>query len=231
MKNKPIFILQILAGAYWVLYFLGFFEFNLRDVVWDAEQITIHLMILLFSIGFAFSFFKPQISGVIFQIWHFLIWVLSLTIWPDAGMVLILAAPVLPLGVFFFYHGYKEVAISPPPLKKKWNLILQLLFVNYTVISILGLFAAPNRPEGIDFISMPFVFIPIFTIALLVLFILSWRNKVITGILLIIWYVLAGVVAFLYPEIPNQEGPILMFGFPILIQGILYVNYYIKFEK
>ena len=231
MKKSSHILLQIFTGTYWLLYILGFsnWDFNIKE--WDTELISIHLLILLFTIGFAFTFIRQYFAGITLQLWNFLVWVFALTLWTEAGMVLLLAAPVLVLGVFLFYSGLVKRGKIDTRNKTKWEVILQALMVNYVLISLLATFFGPNRPEDFNLWEMPMLIIPLFALTLLAIFALSWKHKLASGVLLIIWYALAYVFNTIYPEVPNQEGPILLFGLPILVQGVLYVAYHVNFIK
>lgn len=230
MNKSTIILLEILTGLYWFNYMVMFFSFDLASIEWDIEQVTVHLMMFLFSVAFAFSFIRIELAGVLLQLWNFLVWVFALTVWPDAGMVLLLAAPALVLGVFMLYFGLLRYGRISNDLKSRWHFILQSLMLNYFFIALLGTFVGPNRPEDFSLWSMPMLIIPLFTFALIVVFVISWSRKFLTGILLIVWYVMAGVFQSIYPEVPNQEGPILLFGFALLVQGVLYIVFHLKFR-
>jgi hypothetical protein len=231
MKLKTTFWLKIGLGVYLALYLVEFLDTDLKNWVWNAEQVTVFGLMVLFTFAFIVSWFNQIIAGILFQLWHFLVWIFSLTIWPDAGMVLVLALPVLPFSVFMLFYGLKEKELVQNDIRSKWRIVLQQLMIHYFVLMGLITFVSPNRSVDINLLSYPYLLIPLMFGIVFFAFILSWKVKKWAGITLLSWYILAIIFRFTYPEIPNVEGPILMFGLPILIQGILYIQYSSRFKN
>ena len=238
-KHRSSRILRILAGIYLALYLFMFFiepliqlEFSgFRDEFESigSEAITTLLVFLVFVAGFVWSWYNEKIAGIILLVWNALVWICALYIWTDAGMVLVLAVPVLPLGVFFIQHWYQTTSEPQLSTQRQWKLVLQLLMANYTVLYLLAVIDDVIAPDRLDFITMPGVLMIVVFIIFALGFLLSWKWPLLAGLLCILWYVIVLFMTVQYFEFVDR-GPAAFFGVVILLQGILYLLYHFRFE-
>jgi hypothetical protein len=226
MKRR---VLQLLASGYLALYLAGIVVglFQREMSFSDTGDLLVMLMFLLIMAGCLISWFHEYAGGIILQIWNILIWILSLFVWTDDGMVLVLAFPVLVIGVLLNLNAYKKSEGERKAVYLKWKFVLRRLIVNYTIlyfIMVLYDMLAENVP---DLTSLPFIIFPVLLTIYLAGFILSWRKELPAGILFVVWYLIVVAGTILYPEFGNN-GPYILFGFPIFLQGLFYIRLTIK---
>ena len=184
----------------------------------NFEHITVLFMFLLFAIGLGVSWFNEKIGGLLFQIWHLLIWVLSFFYWSDAGMIIVLSVPILFIGVYIFHSGFKNDKGKHLEKHQIQKHLLNVLMLNYAVlysaVAITELFQDFNK-----YLEIPFLLFPLLYLVFIIAFIFSWKKEQLAGIFLILWYLGVFISSFMYSEFAN-EGPLLAIGLTILIQGI-----------
>ncbi|NNF36918.1 MAG: hypothetical protein HKN68_22640 [Saprospiraceae bacterium] len=231
------------VSIYGLLYFLLFafpiiisgFDPN-HFVAGSTEMITVFIAALIFIFGAAYSWVHQKIGGLIICFWHFIVWVFSLFIWPEAGMILVLILPMLYVGVFLIRNWYKNNKEQYQDEVLSTKLLLQILVINYAVIYLLIVFANvfPNLlgwklNTNVDdlatwgYNSTLGISLIITFILFITGFILSWKSQFVAGILFILWYLIIAILIFMFPEFANS-GPSLFSGLVILVQGILYIQ-------
>jgi len=231
MKNIAKSLLPILISIYGLLYVTTFLPtiFTGENFSLNGEEISILIMMLLFVTAAVLSWFNALIASYLLMFWHFMVWVLSYLFWTDAGMVLFFAFPALLLAIFLNikYKRQKHKLVN----KQRWNQTLGLLLANCGVTYLLVIFSDIYGDGFQKYFEMPYLIF--FFLALLFLFgfWFSMENKLQSGIFLILWYIVLAIAALSYVELRN-EGPITIFGAPILVIGILYIiNYFLAPQK
>lgn len=228
IRNK---ILQIITAIYGVLYFIGFIIpfFTGEMSLSNSEDMTVLIAFLFFLCGFIISWFNEKIGGYLLQAWVVLIWALGLFFWPDADMAMLLAVPVLVIGVFLNRKFCLKYCNYAPGTQKDWKNTLQLFLYNYAILYLLVAVSDLIHGKNSDYLSMPSILFPV----LLVLFIagvaLSYRKELIAGILFLVWYIIVILGSVFYFDFYNT-GPWFVFGITILLHGILYLVYHFKFK-
>jgi hypothetical protein len=214
---KPI---QYITLAYAILIIL----FGIED--YFPLKVCIPLLVL-FIVGFSFSWYNGVITGILFFLCNIGFWVAeSLFIKKAGGFGMILGVPLLVLGVLYIVSEYKTRKESPPTKNQQWRIALRLLVANYTILYLIFIIKDYGKPNLFIWPGVIlFGLLAIYLIGLL----LSWKWELITGILFIIWYACL-FIPVLQP-IVYYIGPVKLFGLPILIQGILYLNYYFTFKS
>jgi hypothetical protein len=115
MKTMSSKILQIITTIYCALYFIGFIIpfFTGEMSLSNSQDISVLIAFLFFLCGSIISWFNEKAGGYMLQAWVMLIWALGFFYWPDADMVMLLALPILVVGVFLsrkFFLRSKEPA-------------------------------------------------------------------------------------------------------------------------
>lgn len=244
MKKSKFNILALLVAIYGVLYLLEIigplFNSEIRSHTNSTEQVTVIFAFILFLAAAIYAWFDKMKAGILLMVWHFIVWAFASLIWKDAGMVLLLIFPMLFPAVFLVKQWYVETIDFYKPEFRQWKLVLRLLLINYAAIYLLTilsdivprLFGWPS-PNGIlnvwSYASALGVMLIFNAILFFVAFIVSWKSELITGILLIVWYIIVGVLVQQSPVFANS-GPWEYLGLPIMVQGIFYVIYSFKFE-
>jgi len=247
-SNSSSKALRIIIVGYCLLYFAGFIfpiiTGNSSNELSKVELYTVPLAFLVFLTGTIYSFINEKISGIIILLWHFVVWVFSLLLWPDAGMVLVLIFPVIIPAIFMIRNWYSENnAAYKAQWWTRWRLTLRIFMVNYAVIYLLVVFSnvVPkllgwNLVSPVDDLAVWSYtsFLGISLIFLLALFffgfVVSWKSELIAGIVFIVWYISILMLAMNFPEFANS-GPSGIFGITILVQGILYIFFYFKLRQ
>lgn len=226
--NKP---LQIGASLYGILYFVGIAlpvltgEFNGGKF----ENISVLAMFLFFIGGLIYSWFNEHISGLLFQIWYLIIWILSYFFWPGAGLVLVMSFPILLIGIFMYQNAFvKRIKNSSTKLKLEKHL-LSVFMLNYAILYIVV--AIPKLLQNFTkYLEQPYLIFSLLLLVFLISFIFSWKKELFAGILLIIWYLIVIISSYTSSEIYN-ESPSFVMGLTLLIQGILFIKYDTKQKK
>jgi hypothetical protein len=227
MKKKSTKTLQIIVGVYAIIYLTGiiswFFESEVSFL--NLKDSAFFLLFFVFMLGFALSWTREKIAGIILMIWNVFVWILDLFLsrGPDSGMLIIMAAPVLIFGAVLTLRWYKTSRVTQPSLEQQWKFILRILLLNYSLLYVIYLIADIIYEEPINLLTIPGIIFPVILILFLVGFILSWKYELYAGIVFIIWYCVVLSSSICYSEI-STRGPIAMFGVTILVQGIIYIN-------
>jgi hypothetical protein len=227
IRNK---ILQVLTAIYCVVYFIGFIIpfFTGEMSLTKLQDISVLIAFLFFLCGFVVSWFNEKIGGYLLQLWVIMIWALGLFYWPDADMVMILAVPVLIIGVFLNRKVYLKSAESVTK-QMDWKYTLQLFLHNYVYLYLLVVVSDLTHSKHLDYLSIPFILFPILLIFFIAGVSLSYRKEFIAGIILLLWYAIVIIGSVSYFSFYNT-GPWFVFGIPVLLHGILYLIYHFKIK-
>lgn len=218
-------VLQLLASGYFVLYLAGIIVGIIQHDISFSEigdLLGIGLF-LFFTAGLIILWFNEFAGGILLLVWHILVWILSLFVWPDAGMVLVLALPVLVIGVLLNLSAYKKSGGSRRPEALQWRFVLRLLLVNYTILYFILVLHDITRTEIPDYTGMPFLLFPVLLVVFAAAFSLAWKREFVAGILFIIWYLIVLFATIQYPEF-TDKGPYIMIGFPLFMHGLFYIR-------
>jgi len=84
---------------------------------WDLEMIFVKLLFVVFLVGYFYSWKNERIAGLIFLFWFILmvcmaIWV-STTLHRDSDMAIVMAIPLLVIGILFIVSWYKKRRATP----------------------------------------------------------------------------------------------------------------------
>ena len=240
MKLKSTLIIRIALIVFTVIYAATILEplINPQD---DAavtpsqwEIITVVGCFILYLAGVIFSWFNLKWSGIILIAYHFLVWLFAMTLWHQAGMVLFLVFPILVCAVLLLRNWaiQEEEIINRDIIATQYT--LDLLLVNYSiiyllvvVIQVLSSYAnvefATSGNNTLNLNSLAGIVLLIellvFTSALLIL----KKHRILSGILLIIWY--AGIVILSFTNFDFfNSGPWVFIALPVLINGIFYIK-------
>lgn len=244
-KQPKSLILKIIISIYGLIYFAGFVIpmvgktiDDLKSTMPVVEIYTVPLAGVLFVIGATIVWFDERIGGILLLFWHFIVWFFSMYLWREAGMVLILIFPMLYPPVLLILNWYKKSYEKYSKPVNQWKLVLNVLMANYFFIYILiviaevipKLFGIVLRDDPTVLNDWNYNTKEIFLlIALLILFVTSslsaFKSVLISGILLVLWYILLLYLKSISYEFADS-GPWLLFSLPILIQGVLYIYLY-----
>lgn len=242
--SKALRVLVVFYGlAYAFLFILPMLTMNesTSDYVPTKTEIaTTVFAFMVYLSGTIVMFYNEKLGGIVLSLWHFVIWLFAFSIWPDAGMVLILCFPVLIMAVFLMLNWYKKNDKRYQSGINRWKLVLKLLTINYTAIYLWVALAQIGPKsfgwtinENIDQLGAweYSVFSKVVLLVLLGFYLLgvglSNRSKWVAGLIFIIWYISVLILSYENLEF-GHSGPYAVFGVVILAQGVLYLAYYMK---
>ncbi|MEE9461188.1 MAG: hypothetical protein V3V53_05115 [Bacteroidales bacterium] len=104
-------MLYILTLIFAVFYTFIFVDEAFPLPVNNLDQLCVILLFLFFVIGFVFSWFREKTAGYIFILWYILEVLVGIFIWDDAGMVLVLGFPLLPIGIFYLVYARRKMKV------------------------------------------------------------------------------------------------------------------------
>lgn len=223
--GRPL-VLYVFSCLYALLYLLFIIGEGISFKTFNLESASVLSLFLFYLTAFVLSWFREKTAGYMFVSWYVLMMALAIHIWTDAGMTIIMGFPLLPIGAFYVLYAYKKSLDTPPEVYQQWSLVLRLLISAYAAIYIIGMvdnFTGITEP---DFISEPYQYLTILLAIFLIGFGFSWKNELISGIILALWYLGILVLLRYFPGLPNKVGPMRLLGFPILVQGFLYILYW-----
>ena len=234
MKAKTTKILQIITGVLTVLYFAGiaisFLEGGLSSL--DLIDYLSLALLLFFMLGFALSWKREEMAGIILMVWNAGAWIFDLCLIRDRDMffISIIAAPVMVIGALFLLQWYKTTKVTGASGQQQWKFILRVLLVNYSVLYAIVVLSELFGGNHNDYLSLPFILYPLLLLIFLVGFVLSWRREFYAGFIFLFWSVIMYYGSIAYIEF-RQSGPWILFGIPILLQGILYIKHHYQFRS
>jgi hypothetical protein len=181
--------------------------------------------------GFALSWTREKMAGIIFMVWNAGIWIygLILTRGRDGGMFCIMAVPVLVIGALLLFRWYKTTEVPVPSEQQLWKFILRVLLINYAVLYAIMVISELTVGKSLDYFSLPFILFPMLLMIFIVGFILSWKREFQAGIIFLLWYAIMLFGSVAYFEF-RDSGPWILFGVPIILQGLFYIKNHISFK-
>jgi hypothetical protein len=229
-------VLKLIATGYLAIYLIsivgGIIQHDLSFS--ETADILALLLFIFFASGYAVSWFNETAGGILFQLWHLAIWILSLFVWDytgndtmEVGMVFLLAFPVLIIGVLQNLSACNRSGGKKRTDEMQWRFVFRLLLINYTVlyfVLVLSDLLAKNLP---DMMSWPFILFPVLLVIYISGLFLSWTNAYIAGILFVFWYLIIVAATIISPDF-SRNVPYSILGFPILLQGLLYFKHKIR---
>ena len=233
MKSKSTKTLQILTIVGAVLYFAGtamsiiFGDLTLVNL---QDYLTL-VLLLVFIAGFVLSWTNKKMAGIIFMIWNAGIWIFDLYLFREAdySMMSAAASSFMVIGAFFLLEWYKTSKATVPSKPQQWKFILRVLLINYAVLYSIVVLSELFAGEGVNFFSFPFIIYPLMLLIFLVGFLLSWRREFLAGFIFLSWFAISLFATLAYSEF-SRLGPWVVFGLPILLQGIFYIINHRKFR-
>lgn len=172
-----------------------------------------------------------SILGIIFLLIYVILWII-----PTGGMGNIFGLPLFVIGVMFMASNYNK-NLSRPTKKQKWNYLLQLLLVCFSLlymISIIGNFTPSqsiigSNADNINVFDWPGMILILLLLLYAIGFSLSWKNKLAAGIIFIIWY-----FGLIVARLLIESNDLIFFsntGIVVLLLGILYIYYHSSISK
>jgi hypothetical protein len=235
MKSASYKTLQILTGVYAALYLAivlgsligGDISFS------DLNGYLFVILFLMFLVGFVLSWTREKIAGIIFMFWIAGVWIVDLGLirGRESGFFSIMAVPVLVISVFLLLRWYRSGSIPVPSEQLQWKFILRILLINYAVLYAIVVISELVAGDPHDYFHLPYVIFPLLLLVFILGFAISWKWEFLAGIIFLSWSVglLAGFIK--YTEFFNS-GPWIVFGIPILLQGLFYIkNHYLYRSK
>jgi len=191
----------------------------------NLSQLCVILLFLFFVIGLVFSWFRERTAGYIFILWYILEVLAGSLIWDDAGMVLVLGFPLLPMGIFYLLFANRKDRDPPAPAHEQWKLFLRHSILAGAAIHFIIITANFLKLPPLEWLSGPYPYLILVIIIYLLATVFSWWNELITGLLLTGYYIV--IIYLLETKIIDEMGPYGLFTFPVLIMGLLYLVYWI----
>ena len=225
-KSSLAKTLLILTGICALLYCASFaIEFILGDSSFSNLKHNLRFVLLLiFLTGYALSFTRKRMGGIIILIWNAGVWIFYLLLNrnTDEGEMF-MGLPVMVFGALFLLEWHKNSKATLPAAKQQWKYVLRVLLINYAVLYGIVVISELTSGNGINYFSLPNIIGPLLLLIFLVGFVLSWKKELFAGFIFLIWC----VVLILAPtdEI-LKGGPWSVAIIPILIQGVLYIYLY-----
>lgn len=234
MKSKSLRNLRIMTGLYAVLYLTGIVIsiYNSELSFQRSIDILFLFLFLLFLSGIPFLWRRVRVAGIIFMVWNAGIWILDLG--PgrgnDSGMPSIMAVPAMVIGSFLYLEWYKTFRNPQSSVASNWKFILRVLLINYSVLYTIVVISEQFSDKIYDYFSLPFVLFPILFLVFIIGFIFSWRREFQAGWIFVLWYIILFAGSVGYFEF-RDSGPWIMFGIPLLLQGLFYIKNHLWYKS
>ncbi|WP_372950814.1 hypothetical protein [Mariniphaga sp.] len=234
MKSKSNKTLQIITSIYAVLYFALIANAYIKGYV-SFSNLNHNLqlvLLLIFLLGFILSWTSKKMAGIMLMIWNAGVWILALYFEKgdnDSPMAGVMATPIMVFGAIFLLEWYKTTKSTMLSEKQQWKYVLRVLLINYAVLYGIAVFSDLSYGKGVDYFSLPYIIFPLLLLIFLVGFLLSWKREFYAGFIFLFWCVVYLCFAIAYTEI-LQAGPWIIFGIPILFQGIFYIKNHYEFR-
>ena len=235
MKSTTTKTLQILTGVFAALYFIftaiSLFNEGGLSVLNTIDYLSL-VPLLIFMAGFALSWTRQKMAGIILMVWNAGVWIYALYLnggQPDTEMRCMIAIPIMVIGAFFLLQWYKTTKVTVSSKKQQWKFILRVLLINYAVLYAIVVFSGLSAGESVHYFSLPFILFPLLLIVFIGGFALSWKSEFYSGFIFLFWYAILLFGTIAYSEF-FSSGPWIMFGIPILLQGIFYLNQHYQYK-
>jgi len=233
MKSKTTRVLQSITGVYAALYVtaivVSFFQ---GDLTFSSLLDTMLLIpVLIILAGAVLSWTRVKMGAILLMAWTACVWFYDLFLarGPDSGMVSIMAVPAMVLGVLLVLEWYKTNESAVPPKQLQWRYLLRVLLVNYMVLYAIVVFSELVKGKPYDYFSLPFILFPLLLLVFLAGFALAWKRELLAGILFLLWSAIMIAGSVTYFDF-GDSGPWLLFGLPVLLQGVLYLNQHFQYR-
>ena len=234
MKSKSSKTLQIITGVFALLYFALIANAFLQgNMPLDVNGVLTLVLLVVFLAGFAFSWTKLNIAGILIMIWYAGIWILVLYFpkpQDDGAMGGMMVTPLVVIGALLLLEWYKTSQAIMPGKQQQWKFILRILLINYAVLYCMIVFSELIFGKSVDYFGLPYMIFPLLLLIFIVGFILSWNKELYAGLVFLFWCVFYILGAIAYPEILKGGGPWIIFILPVLLQGIFYIKNHFQFK-
>ncbi len=233
-KSSTTLALQVVTsfGTLWYLLFIAMIVFHDSYPIFKSFTL-IELLLIIFLSGYILSWTKNKLAaGIVFMVWNTIVWLSDLYFArpdQDYSMLSAMASFFMFCGAFFLLEWYKTSKVPAPSQKKQWKFTLQVLIINYVVLYFIVVFSELTVGEPINYMSFPYIIYPLLLFIFLLGFLISWEKELIAGYVFLIWFAILIYANVAYSEIGSLGGWAL-FGLPILLQGIFYLNNHRKFK-
>ena len=233
MKSKSLSNLRITAVVYAAIYLLGTVtSFYNGELSFDNLNGSLFFVFfIIFLSGIALLWTRVRISGIIFMIWNAFMWIYDLLLarGHGSGMISIMAVPVMVIGALFCLEWYKTSRDPQPSVPSQWKFVLRILLINYSVLYTIVVISEQFSDKPYDYFSLPFILFPILFLVFNIGFAFSWKRELQAGLIFVLWYVILFAGSVGYFEL-RDSGPWIMFGVPILLQGLFYIKNYLWYK-
>jgi hypothetical protein len=227
IKSKSTRTLQILTAVYVALYLaVVLSEFFDGEVSFsDVYGYIVISLFLLFMAGFVLCWKREKTAAIIFMSWNAGAWIYDLLLFRgrDSGSFCIMAVPMLIISALLLLRWYKANRTPVPSEQLQWKFILRVLLVNYAVLYAIVVISELVFGRSHNYFGFPFVIFSVLLPVFIAGFAVSWKNEFMAGIIFIIWSAILLAGSVIYTEIVNS-GPWIMFGIPVLMQGLFYLK-------
>ena len=228
-KAKSTKTLQVITAIFAVYLFalivIGFILGNLSFT--NLNDIFLLVLLLIFLIGFAFSWKSTKMAGIILMIFNASAFFSLFFNKFDSGILT--GVPIMVIGALFLLEWYKTSKVIVPSKQQQWKFILRVLLINYIVLYGIIVISELISGKEVDYFSLPYIIFPLLLLIFLVGFVLSWKKELFAGFIFLFWCVVFILGAIAYTEI-LQAGPWLLFGLAILLQGMFYIKNHYEFR-
>lgn len=190
-------------------------------------------LLIIFIVAFVLAWANKYLAaGILFMIWNTIVWLSDLYFFraQDYSMLSALASYFMFCGAFFLLEWYKTKNEIVPSKQQQWKFILRVLLVNYIILYTIVVFSEITVGEPVNYLTFPYILYPIMFLIFLMGFLISWKREVLAGYIFLLWFVVLIFANVAYSQISTLGGWAL-FGFPLLLQGIFYINNHYKLKN
>ncbi len=225
-------IKRLLVGA--SILFVGVFISYLSSRAFpidfsDFNQYTLSVLILAVLLVVLISLRWPKPAGYLYLLTYVAMMVMVRFVWDDGIPIVSVGFPMLPFGVFYVLYGHVVSGGPFPDTDEQWKRGLRLSMTVITVIYLMGMVAEMIR-TNYEFWSKPYYFMFPLLLLFLIAFILSWRNEMVAGSLLMLWYLGVIILSEASPWIGENVGPFKIYSFPGAVMGFLFLVYWYRIK-
>ncbi|MEZ5070015.1 MAG: hypothetical protein R2751_03350 [Bacteroidales bacterium] len=230
-KDKWQYRLLYATSVLFTLIFVPFVANRVFPIDFSAfKNYSLSLLIIIYVLVFGLSWIRPEVSGYIYILIYNVMMVMVRFVWVNAIPIVSIGFPLLPLGIFFVLYGQAKRRQDIPQLQEQWRRGLTLAMVSITFIYFMGMVAEMTRSYYV-FWSKPFYYMFPLLILFLVAFAFSWKNEMMAGSLILLWYLGITVLSEASPWIYQYVGPLRIYSFPGLVMGFLMLVYWYRYRN
>jgi len=222
---KRPWLLYAFAVTFTVFYIIFIIDEAFPVKIEDFEDLSVILLFLFYVAGFILSWFREKTAGYMFISWFIIEVFLGNFVWEDAALVLILGFPLLPIGIFYVLYANKKGRDPRPSAHEQCILFLRLSILAGVAIHIIVVVADLLKLPPDRWVSGPYLYLNLLFIVFLAAAAFSRKNKLITGLLLVTYYL--AIIYLMEVGIIDEIGPFEHLTFPVLVLGLLYLVYWI----